>query len=40
MDDQMTRDEVIEELLAAEDAGDIEAAEYWQAVLDEMENMQ
>ena len=35
----MTRDEVMEELIAAEDAGEVEAAEYWQSVLDEMETL-
>ena len=35
----MTRDEIMEELLAAEEAGDIDAAEVWQAMLDEMDGL-
>ena len=35
----MTRDEIMDELIAAEDAGDVEAAEVWQAMLDEMDTL-
>lgn len=35
----MTRDEMIEELIAAEERGDIEAAEYWQSAIDEMDTL-
>lgn len=31
----MTYDEMLEEYLAAEESGDIEAAEHWQAMMDE-----
>lgn len=34
----MTREEIMEELIAAEEAGDIESAEIFQAMLDEMED--
>lgn len=35
----MSRDEIMEELLAAEEAGDVDAAEVWQAMLDEMDHL-
>lgn len=35
----MSRDEIMEELLAAEEAGDVDAAEVWQAMLDEMDGL-
>ena len=31
----MTYDEMLEEYLAAEESGDVEAAEYWQGLMDE-----
>ena len=35
----MTRDEMMEELIAAEERGDIEAAEYQQGAIDEMDGL-
>ena len=35
----MTREEIMDELIAAEDAGDVEAAEIFQAMLDEMDGL-
>ena len=30
----MSREEIMKELIAAEEAGDVESAEYWQSLLD------
>lgn len=35
----MTRDEILDELIAAEAAGDVESAEVFQAMLDEMDGL-
>ena len=35
----MTRDDVMDEFLRALDEGDVDAAEHWQGVLDEMDGL-
>lgn len=35
----MTREEIVDLMLAAEDEGNIDAAEHWQSVLDEMDGL-